>query len=85
VGVIQAHKVRVQYKKPTSADFASFADGWGVVKSLALIGVGPVGVIRTQKFQFFLKQNTHFDLSFSAFDPTAKSSHRYPSVFGYLI
>jgi len=32
----------------------------GVVKSLELIGSGPVGLIRTQKFQFFQKQKTHF-------------------------
>ena len=34
---------------------------WGVVKSLALIGAGPVGVIRTQKLQFFLKRKSPLD------------------------
>jgi hypothetical protein len=32
----------------------------GVVKSLPLIGAGPVGLVHTQKFQRFLKQKTHF-------------------------
>jgi len=33
------------------------SQGWGVVKSLELIGSGPVGLIHTQKFQFFQKKN----------------------------
>ena len=59
MGVIQAHKVRVQYKKPTSAEFASFADGWGRVKSLEHMGDGPVGLVHAQNFRVFLKGNAH--------------------------
>ena len=36
------------------------AQGWGVVKSLERLGCGPVGLVHTQNFQFFLKQKTHF-------------------------
>jgi hypothetical protein len=57
--LIQAHKVRVQYKKPTSAEFASFADGWGRVKSLEHMGDGPAGLVHAQNSQFFLKQKVH--------------------------
>jgi hypothetical protein len=31
----------------------------GVVKSLALIGSGPVGLVRTQNLQVFLKRKAH--------------------------
>jgi hypothetical protein len=42
--------------------FVSFgaADVVGVVKSLGVFPCGPVGLIRTQKFQGFSKQKTHF-------------------------
>ena len=30
---------------------------WGVVKSLALIGAGPVGLVHRQKVRFFQKKN----------------------------
>src|SRR6266404_2379222 len=33
---------------------------WGVVKSLGYYRRGPVGLVLTQNFQFFLKQKTHF-------------------------
>jgi hypothetical protein len=33
--------------------------GVGVVKSLELIGSGPVGLVHTQKSQVFLKGKTH--------------------------
>src|SRR5258705_12554836 len=34
--------------------------GWGVVNSLARRGCGPVGLIRTQKVQFFSDKKPHF-------------------------
>ncbi len=33
------------------------SQGWGVVKSLELIGSGPVGLVHTQNFQFFKTEN----------------------------
>ena len=42
------------------------AQGWGVVKSLELIGSGPVGLVRTQKFQFFLDKKPHFGESYAS-------------------
>ncbi len=47
------------------------AQGWGVVKSLAGFGCGPVGLVHRQKVRFFQKKNpTCFALSISGFDPT---------------
>jgi len=41
-----------------------------VVKSLPLIGAGPVGLVHRQKVRFFSEEKPHcFALSFSAFDP----------------
>jgi hypothetical protein len=41
----------------------------GVVKSLELIGSGPVGLVHRQKVRFFSEEKPHcFALSFSAFD-----------------
>jgi hypothetical protein len=34
--------------------------GWGVVKSLELIGSGPVVLIHTQEIRVLKKQKTHF-------------------------
>jgi len=44
----------------TIGECARSSPWWGVVKSLELIGSGPVGLVHTQNFQFFLKQKTHF-------------------------
>src|SRR5712675_2313959 len=46
----------------------------GVVKSLGYYRRGPVALIRTQKFQVFSKQKTHFALSFSACDRCCRKS-----------
>jgi len=44
----------------------------GVVKSLEVIGSGPVGLVHRQKVRFFSEEKPHcFALSFSAFDPKA--------------
>ena len=57
MGLNYPHKVRVQYEKPTSAGITSFADGWGVVKSLELIGAGPVGLIHAREVEIQYKKS----------------------------
>src|SRR3981189_1194578 len=37
----------------TISECVRSSPGWGVVKSLELIGSGPVGLVHTQNFQFF--------------------------------
>src|SRR5712671_2152052 len=56
VGVIQAHKVRVQYKKPIFCRVHLLCGWVGVVKSLERMGGGPAGLIHTQKVEAKYKQ-----------------------------
>ena len=46
----------------TISECVRSSPGWGVVKSLELIGSGPVGLVRTKNFQFFKRKNPAMDL-----------------------
>jgi hypothetical protein len=68
-------KGRVSSSKKSGDLFSAALVGVGVVKSLSGLPCGPVVLVHTQNFQFFLKQKTHFwgrklDLSYSAVGPS---------------